>query len=188
MDRRTTLGVALLGLAVACFAIPPLVPVEPVLVHDTSPITFDGPDELESAGYEIYAYENLSDRGQELYVTALENGGEYHVAPGEGAPDFEYLTAAERAEAHQGSRHRPGHVVIERPEDAALPPADEPDHGPRNEERREQTQRYDMMAVSESSPPLDSTAQLLRLAAVILGILAAGVGGYLVSSKPSAGG
>lgn len=188
MDRRTTLGAALLVVAVVCLALPPLVPVQTVLMHDTTPITFDSPDQLESEGYEIYAYENLSDRGQELYVTTLENGGEYHVSPGEGAPDFEYLSPAERAEARQESRRRPGYFVIERPEDADLPPADEPDHGPRNPERRDQTQRYDMMAATAGTPPLDATSQLFRLAAVLLGILSAGVGGYLVSSKSSADG
>lgn len=185
MDRHTTLGVALLAIAVACFTIPPLVPVQTVLIHDTTPITFDTPDELESQEYEIYAYENLSDRGQELYVATLENGGEYHVSPGDGAQDFEYLSPAERAEASRENRRRPGYFVIERPEDVDLPPADEPDHGPRNPERREQTQRYDMMSATAGPPPLDATPQLLRLAAVLLGILSAGVGGYLVSSKSS---
>lgn len=188
MDRRTQLGTALVVVAVCCFALPPLFPVQPVLVHDTRPITLDGSDEIEAQGYEIYAYEDLSDRGQELYVTTLENGGQYHVPPGEGAPDWEYPSPSERAEARQDGQDRPGHVVIERPEDAALPRADEPPHGEPEGERWEEAQRYELLAVTEDRPPMDSTPQLLRLVAGLLGVVCTGLGGYLVSSKSSPGG
>lgn len=188
MDRRTQLGTALLVVAILCFALPPLFPVQPVLVHDTRPITMDGPDQLEAQGYEIYAYEDLSDRGQELYVATLENGGQYHVAPGEGAADWEYPSLSERAAARRDGQRRPGQVVIERPEDADLPRADEPPHGEPEGERWEEAQRYELMAVTEERPPMDSTPQLLRLLAGLLGVVCTGVGGYLVSSRSSARG
>lgn len=183
MDRRTTLGTALVVVAVLCFALPPLFPVQPVLVHDTRPNTLDGPDQIEAEGHEIYAYVNLTDRGQELYVATLENGGQYHVSPGEGAPDWAYPSPSERTVARQNGVDRPGHVVIERAGDADLPRADESPHGDAEGERWEQAQRYDLMAATEDRPPMDSTPQLLRLVAGLLGVVCAGMGGYLVSSK-----
>lgn len=182
MNRRNQFGTALVVLAIALLTVPAFFPIQAVLIHDTNPITLDEREQIEGEGIEIVGYENLSERGQEVYVQALENGGEYRVSQGEGAPDFTYLTNYEQAEARQENRDtRPSYIAIERPEDADLPPADEPFMG--DGERAQQAQRYDLMEVSKGSPPLDSTPQLLRLAVGLLAVVSAGIGGYLLSSK-----
>ncbi|MDS0474541.1 hypothetical protein [Natrinema sp. 1APR25-10V2] len=190
MDRRTTIGTALIALAIALFVVPSLFPVQAVLTHDTRAITFDGREKLEEEGVRIVPYENLSDRGQELYVRTLENDGMYRVSPGQGAPEFDYMTGAERSQTRREKPDtRPGYVAIERPENATLPTADEPfdqEHQARDggaESHRKTVMRYDLMEVSRGPPPLGSTPQLLRLAASLLAVLSAGIGGYLISSR-----
>jgi len=193
MNRRNTVGTALVVLAVVLFTVPAFFPVQPMLTHDTGETAPAPPDELRQQGYEIVAYENLSERGQELYVTTLENDGEYRVAVGEGAAEFGYLTDSEvRASYENGTE--PG-VVVERPADAsALPPADERFYGypggeeeelneSQMEQRRQTIERYDAMSTRIEEPPLGATPQLIRLAAVLLAVLALGVGGYLLSSR-----
>ncbi|GAA0682075.1 hypothetical protein ACFQDG_01410 [Natronoarchaeum mannanilyticum] len=190
MDRRTAVGTALLALAIILFTVPTLFPVQAVLTHDTTAVTFDGRDKLEEDGVTIIPYENLSDRGQELYVRTLENGGTYRTSPGQGAPEFDYMTGAERSQARRENPDtRPGYVAIERPENATLPTADEPFNQDRRardegaESHHKTVMRYDMMEVSKGPPPLGSTPQLLRLAASLLAVLSAGIGGYLASSQ-----
>jgi hypothetical protein len=190
MTRRNTLGTALVVLAVVLFVIPAFFPVEAVLIHNTRDSQPGEPDLIREDGYEIVAYENLSDRGQELYVQTLENGGEYSVSQSEGAPDFSYPTNAERRAAFENeSIDRPGAVVILRPEDdTALPPADERPFGPPREneteqERRDRNLRYDAMQTRTEQPSLGSVSQLLRLLAGLLAVISLGVGGYLISSK-----
>lgn len=189
VDRRTLLGSVLVGLAVVLFVVPGLAPVQPVLEHDTRDTVSLDPDELREAGVEVVAYENLTDRGRELYVRALERGGEYRVPQGKGAPDFGYPSdAALRAAVEAGDRDRPGRIVIERPkDDAGLPPADEQLFGERrageNEtEYRERITRYDAVQTRTAQPPLGSVPQLLRLVASLLAVLSMGGGGYLLSS------
>jgi hypothetical protein len=179
---RHTIGTALVVFGALLLVVPALFPVQSVLIHDTTPRTFDGPEEIAAEGIEIIHYENLSERGQELYVRTPEAGGEYTVAPGEGAPDFEYLTSNEQTEAFRESQNRrPGLVAIERPDDADLPQADEPFDraAPGEDERRQQVQRYDLMGTATEPPGLGSVPQLLRLGAALLAILSLGVGGYL---------
>ncbi|WP_302080529.1 hypothetical protein [Salinibaculum rarum] len=191
MNRRTQLGTALVALAILLFILPALVPVQTVLTHDTTPRTFDNRAELESEGIEIIAYENMSERGQELYVNALESDGTYRVPSGQGAPEFEYLTGKERRAAfEENPNQRHGMVAIERPEENTLPRADEPfDREPRDtsrtedQQRRQQVQRYDLMETSAGPPPLGAVSQLLRLAAALLAVIALGVGGYLLASN-----
>jgi hypothetical protein len=190
MNRRNQLGTAFIVLAVVLFTLPALFPVQAVLTHDTGPVTFDNREQLQEQGISIIAYENMTERGQELYVQTLEAGGEYRVPVGEGASDFEYLTGKERMQVYEdNTNQRPGIIVVERPEDSDLPEADEPfSEGPRNtdrpedEQRRQQVQRYDMMQTSTGPPPLAAISQLLRLAAGLLAVLSLGVGGYLLSS------
>jgi len=202
MDRRNQLGTALVVLAAVLFIVPAFFPVQPMLLHDTRDAAVGPPSELESDGYEIVAYENLTDRGQELYVKTLENDGEYRVPQGTGASDFDYLTDEERRQAYENdnrSATRP--LVIERPEDDnALPPADEPAEAARNraedddnnetddgqtagERRRQIVLRYDAIETSTEQPPLGSIEQLSRLLAALLAVVSLGVGGYLLSSK-----
>ena len=194
MNRRNTLGTALVVLAVVLFVGPAVFPVQPVLSHDTDRSTRDSPSELREQGIPVVAYENLSERGQEVYVAALE-GEDYRVGRDAGAPDFQYPTSAERREAFEADdMSGTGMVVIERPEDdSVLPPPDERFFGPREEEeaeseeeleeRRQQVLRYDAMMTGTGQPPLGSTRQLLRLGAVMLAVVSLGTGGYLLSSK-----
>ncbi len=190
MNRRNQFGTALIVLAVVLFTLPALFPIQAVLTHDTNPGTFSSKEQLQEEGIEIVAYENLTERGQELYAQTLEAGGEYRIPVEEGATDFEYLTGKERMQAYENSPNRPGSIVIERPENSDLPEADEPfNQEPRNtgraedEQRRQQVQRYDMMETATGPPPLGAISQLLRLAAALLAVLALGVGGYLLSSN-----
>lgn len=186
-NGRSKLGTALVIISVGLFVLPAFFPVQPVLVHDTGPITFDGPDEFEEEGIEVVRYENLSERGQELYVQTLKSGGEYQVSPGQGASDFEYLTSKERSTAQSmNPNERPGMIIVERPTDTDLPPADEPDIGaPEGDveegERRQHVQRYDMMSTATEPPSLGSATQLLRLGAAILAVVSLCLGGYLLS-------
>jgi hypothetical protein len=192
MNRRSQLGTGLAVLAVVLFAVPAFFPVQPMLTHDTGETAPAPPEELRQQGYEIVAYENLTERGQELYVTTLENDGEYRVAVGEGADDFAYPTDGEvRAMYDNGTE--PG-IVVERPEDASsLPSSDERFYGypsededvneSQLEQRRQTIERYDAMSTRTAQPPLGATPQLIRLLSVLLAVLSLGVGGYLLSSK-----
>lgn len=187
MTRHNTIGTALLVVGAVLFVLPALVPVQPVLVHDTSLNTFDNAAELQADGVEIIRYENLSERGQELYVTTLESGGRYEVSPGEGATDFEYLTQREHSErVAETEQRRPATVAIQRPPDADLPPADEPFGGEgsdasQDEDHRQTVQRYELMHTAKEPPSLGSAQQLIRLGAALLAVLSVGVGGYLRS-------
>jgi len=195
MDRRNKLGTALVVLAVVLFTVPAVFPVQPMLVHDTRDTVTEPPAELAENDHEIVAYENLSERGQELYVKTLENDGEYRVKVDEGASEFRYPNETERRQAYQdGDRSIVRPLVIERPENGSeLPPSDERYFGPGPEEenassderaQREATvQRYDAMDTATEEPPLGATPQLLRLTSVLLAVLSMGVGGYLLSSK-----
>lgn len=194
MERRNQLGTALVVLAAVLFVVPAFFPVQPVLAHETWGASTGGPEELRSEGYQIVAYEDLSDRGQELYVRTLENGGQYRVSQKNGAPEFYYPTQAERSEAFENDNVSSlQQVVIERPEDDGdLPPADEPRFGPAERdgegntsesERRQVASRYELLQTSTTQPPLGATPQLIRLAAALLAVLFLGVGGYLLSSR-----
>ena len=200
--RRNEIGTALVGLAVVLFVVPAIVPVQPVLYHDTRETTHRLPSELDDGPVRVVAYENLSDRGQQLYRRTLENNGEYRVSRNRGASEFEYPTDEERAAAFEnGSRRQTGYVVIERPEDdRTLPQSDERFFRGRFEERRDeegegerelnesevdrlrqQVLRYDAMETRTAPPPLNAPAQLLRLGAVLFAVLFLGAGGYLLS-------
>jgi len=160
MFDRVTLSQGLVVLGVVLLIGPALAPVQQYRVHDTGGGTVSDRAELEEQGFRIVAYENLSDRGKELYRLTLENGGRYTVPVGQGAPDFEY--GANRDEDGRsdvrGFGERPGVIVIERPPDADLPEADEPiraaeDLRERNEERRRERQ-----AEREAGTPTDGSA------------------------------
>jgi len=204
---------AVLALGTVLLLVPALLPVQPVLFHDTSAGTFADRAELEREGLEIVASENLSDRGQELYVLALRNDG-YAVPVGAGASDFEYPTDAELQNVTDPrERLTLGRIVIERPPDADLPPADEPTEAaerererrerrqqerqeqggqqtptpgtptPSIEERRQQIARYDVMSTRTTLPAITETSSLARLFSILGGVILIGTGGYL-RSKP----
>ncbi|MBX0293594.1 hypothetical protein [Haloarcula nitratireducens] len=207
MTRRDTLGSALLVLGVVALLGPALFPVQPVLYHDTGYGSPENESQLREQGYRIVAYENLSERGRHLYVETLRSGGEHTVPVGEGAPAFSYPDSERLGEIEDyAERRRLTTVVIERPPEADLPPADEPlgaaEHSLRRErreaneegervetpgeaaveERQRAIARYDLVTTRTDEPPLTATPQLLRIAPALLGILAIGTGGYLRSS------
>lgn len=142
MLPSTTLANGLLALGITLLVAPALFPLQPVLYHDTDPGLPGTRAELEERGYDIVAYENLSARGQALYVRTLREGGEYRVPVGEGAPDFDYPTPGELDEERDyRARRARRRIVIERPDDADLPPADEPVEFA--DERRDRPERRD---------------------------------------------
>jgi len=204
MDRKIKLGFALVALSVVLFTIPAVSPAPQMRYHETWPSIGGTESEIEERGVTVIEYENLSERGQQLYVATLENGGRYSVPAGQGAPKFPYPTEQERAEIEdedEGAARMLGVVVIERPEDDSdLPPADErppPDeereemdeeegeesNETADEQRRQQARQYDMMETRTGPPPLSAPSNLLRLVAVLLAVLSLGVGGYLLSWK-----
>lgn len=197
MDRRNQLGTALVVVAVVLFVVPAFFPVQSMLVHDTRRSTDLGVGSGGDVGetdQRVVAYDDLSDRGQELYEETLERDGEYRVPIGEGAPEFNYLTDEERDRAFENDNVSAFGLVIERPaEDGHLPPADERyfvgredpegDGEVNQTRRRELAMRYDAMVTSTEQPPLGATPQLLRLGAALLAVLSLGLGGYFLSSR-----
>lgn len=196
-DRLDRLGTALLVVGVAVLLLPALFPVQQVLYHETRAGTMANESELEQQGYTVVAYENLSARGQELYVAALESPEPYTVPAGQGAAEFPYETPSGFEEIEDYERRRAlTSIVIERPDESDLPPPDEPiemveyeaDQRPESvnqtavEQRQRQTARYDLMTVEKSTPPLTATSNLLRLGMAVFGVLAIGIGGYLRAS------
>ena len=184
MNRRNTLGTALVGLAVLLLVLPALFPVQTILVHDARPSTQANGSQLEARGATVIDYGNLSERGQELYVKTLESSYDYTVPAGEGAPEFNYTTDVSAIQ--EGREFAPNVVVIDRQGAEGLPPAYEygqRDRGGRTTDERRETGRYDMMVTREGQPPLGSTAQLLRLGSVLIAVIALGLGGYLLSSR-----
>jgi len=209
-DIAATASTVLLVVGVAALLVPALVPVQQVLYHEAGAGTTANGSQLEAEGYTVIAYENLSQRGQEIYVTALESPDrEYSVPVGEGAPEFPYdgASEADRREDYRTYQRLTG-IVIERPDDADLPPPAEPvgridgereqrpeqsasqnatdsENAAQREPALEQRERaigtYDLMTVRKGSPPLTDPANLLRLGAVAVGAVALGLGGYLRS-------
>lgn len=194
----------LVALGFVLLVAPAAVPLDPVLSHETRHGTHENESQLEAEGYAVIEYENLSERGQELYVETLRNGGTYTVAGGTGAPDFRYLTNAELGEVEDyRERERRTTVVIERPPNADLPPADErteraaqfaeefddeeasqhPFANMTEDEIRAQIARYDLMQTRTVQPELTARPSLVRFGSAALGILTIGVGGYF-GSRP----
>lgn len=195
MIRRHTLTAALAVLGIALLVAPALFPLQPVLYHDTRPGTTGNASELRADGHDVVHYDDLSARGQELYVRTLREDGQYFVPKGQGAADFAYpaLRELDGYEDHRRERLRRT-VVIERPPNATdLPPADEDtryaEHIARDEDRRgsdrseaelrRQIARYELMTTRTDSPPPTAPTALGRLLSSVLGVLAVGTGGYL---------
>jgi len=186
MNRRNRAGAMLVGLAVILLVLPAVFPVQPVLVHDTRPATQANESELKAENVTVIDYADLSERSKEPYVKALESNGQYRVPKGQGAPEFEYTTAEERAQAREDGVFRPDGVAIDRKGAENLPPAHEYGRVERSDDSeigRETVRRYDLMQTRMGQPPLGSTAQLLRLGAVLLAVILLGAGGYLLSSR-----
>jgi hypothetical protein len=178
MDRRR-LAVALVLVSLPLFAFAVTAQPADERVHRTSvrqgqpdvggsTLHFDGPADAESQNFTVRHYGNLSERGRELYVTALENDGTYAVPVGDGAPDYPYPTDAELP-VDDAQALRASTVVVVRPANASLPPADEGRPGV----------RLDMMQVRTTNPPLTSTAYLPNYVAAVVGLVALGAGAYV---------
>lgn len=204
-DVAGTAATVLLVVGVAALLVPALFPAQQLLYHDTGAGTVANGSELEAEGYTVIEYENLSERGQEIYVAALRSPQrEYTVPVGQGAPEFPYSAAAEIGEVTSSAefeeRQRRTSVVIERPDDADLPPPAEPvgrievereeaaeatppgqSRQQRLEQRRQTTATYDLVTVRQGTPPATHSGTLLRLGSVVVGAVAIGVGGYLRS-------
>lgn len=199
MTHNATIPKVLLVVGVVLLIAPALLPIQPVLVHDTGKGSVENASVISERGYTIVAYENLSERGQQLYVQTLRNGGEYSVPVGDGAPEFTYPTPGELGEIRDyRERETLETIVIERPMNGELPPPDEPLHAaehvkeryernnwtaPSEAEIRREIGRYDLMTTRTSSPPLQEPTSLARIVAAGLGVIAIGTGGYL-GSKP----
>lgn len=133
---------------------PVLFPIQPVLYHDTGRGTLDNRTTLEDQGYEIVSYENLSARGQDLYVQSLRSDGEYTVTLDEGTSDFAYPTPSELGTLEDyRARNRLQSIVVERPLNTSLPPPDEPLEGAehRVREREESKEARDGERTSNGS-------------------------------------
>lgn len=205
MTRHSLRNNTLIVIGIALLVAPALFPIQPVLYHDSNQQTMGNETQIEQRGYEIIAYENLSTRGQQLYVQTLRNEGEYYVPLTDGASEFPYPTNGELGDVEDyEAREALQTVVIERPPNADLPPADEPleaaelryEHNEKEREqenskpemsvaeRRQQIARFDVMTTKTDQPPLDTSQSLLRLLSVVGGVFCFGIGGYL-RSKPS---
>jgi len=127
MIQHISVSRVLVAVGIVLLIAPALAPVQAMYFHETRVGTTANGTELEAHGVSVIAYEDLSPRGQELYVEALRHHGEYAVPVGEGAPgDFHYVTNRDSADDAGPRERRPGTIAIERPPDADLPPADEP--------------------------------------------------------------
>jgi len=191
VERRTRVGAGLVVVGLLAFGLVLAVPVQPVHVHDTSSGSSLNESQAEDLGIRVVAYENLSERGQELYVKALENGGTYRVPVGEGAEDFAYPTDEEaRAPGGlvEGKSNQTSNVlvIVERPaDDGDLPPADErPEIASETRANESTITRYDQMRTRTEKPPIGSGAHVPRLAGLVLGLTSLTAGAYLLVSKP----
>src|SRR6056297_2888247 len=158
MIQHISISRVLVALGIVLLIAPALAPVQAMHFHDTGAGTTANGTELEEHGVRVVAYEDLSERGQELYVEALRNHGQYAVPLGEGAPDdFHYVTYQDSEDNADPSERRPGTIAIERPPDADLPPADEPSY--HAEEARERArERADREQVEATPADGNATA------------------------------
>lgn len=182
-DLLTTAGIVIGLLLIIA---PALFPIQPVLYHDTTRSVTGNETVLEQHGFEVVAYENLSNRGKELYVGALENDGEYITPIGTGAPEYPYPTPGMLADAESITEYTKSEAVaIKRPATSDLPPADERvyimdggEEGAVDEQTRQLKLRYDAMTTRTDRPPLTAIGSIIRLLSVCIGIITVGVGGY----------
>jgi hypothetical protein len=172
---RTAVGLVIIGLVL--MTTPVIAPPGPVLEHDTSWSVRDtNVSDLRQHSYGVYHYGNLSDRGQEIYEAALRADSAYSVPKGDGAPEFQYLDSEgiEALEDEPLQRRAEMSVVIVRPNESSLPPADE----------YFEQQRYDAVRTQQRDPEVGSGAYLLQFAALFVGVSLLCLGGYLTFGRP----
>ncbi|WP_424019407.1 hypothetical protein ACOZ4N_08030 [Halorientalis pallida] len=161
MISRSRISAAFLVVGAVLLIAPALAPVQPVLYHEVDGPLITEKSALEERGVDVIAYENLSDRGKDLYERALRNGGDYQVPAGQGASDFQYRTELEADdESEPRRRFGPRVIAIERPEDSDLPTLDErvPDRRPPDSEPDEAAGTGSSETVGESSNTTETPA------------------------------
>lgn len=188
MKKRNKAGILFILIGVGLSTAVLLFPVEQVHVHDTRSGTTLNESTADQYGYKILEYENLSDRGQELYVKTLENGGLYRVPVGKGADDWSYPTEDElRPPGPNAPDNYTANtdVIIKRPEnDSHLPPADENPESAKVEGPNQSTVKdYDLMETRTKKPPIGSGAHIPRLGGLVLSLTSLTTGAYLLVSK-----
>jgi len=180
-------GIALVVVGVVLLLTPVLAPPANVLEHNTRSSMSQSENMMQQYNYGVYHYGNLSDRAQTLYVNTLENGGEYTVPVGEGAPEYQYPTQEElkqigqevkQGDANISEAQSMSSVAIIRPNDSSLPPADEGDG----------SKRVELMSTQERPPEMLSKAYAPHLIAVVIGTVLIGIGGYLQFGRPGGNG
>jgi hypothetical protein len=167
MNRQQAVIVGLLIAGLALLAAAVAVPVGQIDKHDTRAQSMQSNEEI-TASYTVLAYEELSDRGREVYRRALENDGTYAVPEGEGASEFTYLTRDELNGMSPEQQRQATQYVIDRRGASSLPPADESDPDA----------RYDLITVGTYDPEFPSEQHVPNLAAAAVGLVCLGVGGY----------
>jgi hypothetical protein len=157
---RSRIAAALLVVGAVLLIAPAVVPVQQVLSHEVGGAITAERIELQERGVEVIAYENLSERGKELYEQALRNDGMYQVPAGQGASDFRYRGELESdrtdaAEQRFGQRT----VAIERPDEADFPVVDgrAPERRPPESEPREAGGTGESSAESGGTASADGT-------------------------------
>jgi len=176
MDRKKVSFVLLL-LSVVLFGVFLTTSVNDVRIHDTSLYISERSSVHDVEYTPIVEYENLSERGQEIYRATLENDGRYWTPIGEGASDFEYsANTTVKNDTVSGSGFEGGRVptiIIERPEDDAfLPPIDEP-----------YEEKYDWMATSTQEPPIMSGKHNRKLGSISFAIITLISGVYVYTTR-----
>lgn len=205
MIDRSRISAALLVVGAVLLIAPALAPVQPVLSHEVGGTITAERSDLRNEDIAVITYENLSDRGKELYEQALRNGESYRVPVGEGASDFQYRLEPDAQPDDDSTRpYGPRTVAIERPDDPDFPVVEEriPERRPPEGAQREtgatgdsagsseqraqgerERQRYNIVQPRLTQPPLTDSGNLLRFVSVLAGVVAVGGGGYL-RSKP----
>jgi hypothetical protein len=165
MNRTAVVATVLLGVGVFGIVAPLAFPPGDVYKHDTT-ISWANPDNqtaiqqsIQDEDIEVFSYSNLSDRGQQIYLDALETEPGANYWTKRPAPDWSY----------DDSRM----IIIQRPSDADLPPVDEND----------ETLRYDLMTVWQGSHPIVSVSWALRVVALAVGVVSLTAAGYVVFER-----
>jgi len=176
MERIQYIGIILIVLSLPLFGFSTTLSVESHQYHDAG-ATFDplsdpkGVNEsvIEERHTNVISYQNLSDRGKNLYIKSLENDGKVTFPVGEGAPGFTYLSVDEMDNLEPGEAFRKGTVIIKRPANDSLPPAGE----------QRNTTKYDFMTYGQEKPDFPSEEYVPFLVVPGLGFLLIFTGGYL---------
>ena len=178
MHRRTQVAVALALLAIPLLGMPAILPVDPVLVHNTGDTTkANNTSALQQYHYGVYDASNLSERGREIYRNALQTEDAYRVPVGQGAPEFQYPTreaVSNLSQTNITAALRMSSVALVRSPDDGLPPADE----------AEGAREFETLSTYTAEPEMGSGAYVHHILGLALGMVALVSAAYLVVAKP----